>query len=91
MIEIFLKGSNPDTSNGEWWIEFGVDYPKNRPYVPVRCSDEFYHHLNVEVHNWIVDQKIDYSLKVIFKGVNKEYFIIFENANAAMLFKLRWV
>jgi hypothetical protein len=92
MYELFL---NPDirieTSTGGWYILRGIDYPENRPHVPVCKSVPYYHHLNLEIHNWCVEHRIYYALRFYpDKAEFPNYSITFRKESEAMLFKLTW-
>ena len=71
-----------------YYIDFGR-YVDDRP----RVDD---HSLSYEVHDWLVDNNIDYKLEYVCGPKGKKcphhnnWFIVFENKSQAMLFKLTW-
>jgi hypothetical protein len=71
-----------------YYIDF-ERYTDDRPKV-----DD--HSLSDEIHNWLIDNNIDYKLEYVSEPKGKKYphannwFIVFENKSQAMLFKLTW-
>ena len=66
--------------------------PYNKPFVKLEkynssnLNEDQYYLLDDELHDWCISQNISYSLKK-----TNIWFIEFNNATDAMLFKLTWV
>jgi hypothetical protein len=89
MIKVFLPFSkDPHCTNKDWYLENGVESPENRSFIYLH---PYYFHLNIEIYGWLIDQNIVHKIGSDIDGDTEMfYFIIFENKDDAMLFKLTW-
>jgi hypothetical protein len=95
MIKIkFEYDQYTNTMDNSWYLELGIRAPENRPYICriSKISDtRYYHHLNVKMHEWLLENNIEYRLDMNDKiNIDPDYYIVFDSKKDAILFKLTW-
>jgi hypothetical protein len=65
-----------------------LPYP-SQPVADLGKSGMRYY-LKEQVHKWFLDSNIPYTLRIKITAENIQVFIIFNNKENAMLFKLSW-
>jgi hypothetical protein len=84
---------NPDTTwKSEWFGHFDSKLiPKDiRGYLNIGDSYACYVYIHQHIHDWLIDNNIKYKLECEYKMTGLTCYMIFENKDDAVLFKLRW-
>ena len=87
MHEILLDYSNIGKHFDQWWDTRHKE-PKHQPFsINPEINLKLFYILRKELHKWLKDHKIKYSLR---ETENLFTCIIFEKESDAILFKLTW-